>query len=85
MPATLPQFAINETESVDQNLQRFGELLKHLDPELGEVMAPKLRDMADSDPTDIPSLWQALFNSLVSLAAEVEAGGREEGEEEAVA
>jgi hypothetical protein len=76
MPATLPQFAISDTESVDQNIQRFGELLKHLDPELGEVMAPKLRDLADSDPTDLPSLWQALFNSLVPPAAEVGAEGK---------
>lgn len=83
MPATAPQFAINDSESVDQNLQRFGELLKSLDPELGAVLAPKLRDLADSDSTDIPSLWQAMFSSLVPPAAEEDAGGREEGAEEA--
>lgn len=73
MPATLPQFAINDAESVDQNLQRFGDLLKQLDPELGAVLVPKLRDLADSDPTDLPSLWKALFDSLVPPADEEEA------------
>lgn len=73
MPTTLPQFAIDDAESVDQNLQRFGELLKKLDPDLGAVLAPKLRNLADSDPTDLPFLWQALFNSLAPPAAEEEA------------
>lgn len=85
MPATLPQFAINDTKSIDQNLQRFGELLKQLDPELGGVLALKLRDLANSCPTDLPSLWQALFNSLVPPAAEDAVQGREDGEGEAVA
>jgi hypothetical protein len=85
MPATLPQFDIDDAESVDQNLQRFGELLKQLDPQLGEMLALKLRDLADRDPTDLPALWDALFNRLVPpLSEEVEAEG-EVGANEAAA
>lgn len=73
MSTTRSQFAIDDAESVDQNLQRFGELLKQLDPELGAVLAPKLRNLADIDPTDLPSLWQALFDSLAPPAAAEEA------------
>lgn len=85
MPATLPLFAINDAESIDQNLQRFGELLKHLDPELGAILASNLRDLADTDPTDLQLLWQSLFDSLAPPAAEEEAVGGEDGEEEIVA
>lgn len=79
MPASLPQFTIDDAESVDQNLQRFGELLKQLDPELGAVLALKLLDLADREPSDLPSIWQSFFQSLIPAAVQVDADGRADG------
>lgn len=80
MPASLPQFIIDDAESVDQNLQRFGDLLKQLDPELGEVLALKLLELADREPSDLPSIWQSFFQSLIPAALQDDAaGGAEEG------
>ncbi|MGQ3215806.1 hypothetical protein [Shinella sp.] len=79
MPASLPQFTIDDAESVDQNLQRFGELLKQLDPELGAMLALKLLDLADREPSDLPSIWQSFFQSLIPAAVQVDAVGGAEG------
>lgn len=79
MPASLPQFTIDDAESVDQDLQRFGELLKQLDPELGAVLALKLLDLADREPSDLPSIWQSFFQSLIPAAVQVDADGRADG------
>nr|QCL09652.1 hypothetical protein pC5.8a_160 [Rhizobium rhizogenes] len=79
MPASLPQFTIEDAESVDQNLQRFGELLKQLDPELGAVLALNLPDLADREPSDLPSLWQSFFQSLIPAAVQDDAADGAEG------
>lgn len=74
-------FEIDDTKSVDENLNKFSTALTDLDNALGSVLGPRLSNMSETSTTNFGEILDALYTASASQQGPPAPSGATEAED----